>query len=161
VPSCAPRNGRPADMVQHHALFTRPPRIRNPRTIRAATQRRFSRKSRARYTGVVRIFTVLGCALVLLMAYVVLTSSLTGLSYAVAKAEAQREALQEETMRLDDRIAALRSDERLSILAARMGMREPQRFALVRVRVSAPQVARSRLAFPVLSSLAGLFTPGH
>lgn len=147
-------------MVQHHALFARQPRIRNPRTIRAATQRRFSRKSRARYTGVTRVLAAIGCALVLLMAYVVLTSSLTGLSYAVAKAGAQREALQEETMRLDDRIAALRSDERLSILAARLGMRDPQRFAVVRIRVPSPQVAR-RSPFPIFSSLAGLFTPGH
>jgi hypothetical protein len=147
-------------MLQHHALFARSPRIRNPRTVRAATQRRIVRKSRARYTGVARILAAVGCALVLLMAYVVLTSSLTGLSYAVGKAGAQREALQEETIRLDDRIAALRSDERLSILAARMGMREPQRFAVVRLR-ERPQIARSRSPFPVLSSLAGLFAPGH
>ena len=46
---------------------------------------------------------------------------------------AQREALQEETMRLDDRIAALRSDDRLAALAARLGMRDPQRFAVVRI----------------------------
>jgi len=90
------------------------------------------------------------------MGYVVLTSSLTGTSYALAKARAQREALQEETMRLDDRIAALRSDERLSELAARLGMSEPRRFAVVRIE-PAPRVARTR--FPVLSSLAGFFVP--
>ena len=41
----------------------------------------------------------------------------------MARAAAQREALQEETMRLDDQIAALRSDDRLAELAARLGMR--------------------------------------
>jgi hypothetical protein len=91
------------------------------------------------------------------MSYVVLTSSLTGLSYAVSKARTQREALQEETMRLDDRIAALRSDDRLATLAARMGMRDPQRFAVV--RIDPPRVARVRPRFPVLSSLAGFFMP--
>jgi len=138
-------------------FFDRPSRIANPRTARAATQRRIVRKSRARYTGVARVFTALFCVLVLLMGYVVLTSSLTGLSYAVAKARAQREALQEQTMRLDDRIAALRSDDRLAQLAARLGMHEPQRLAVV--RLEQPRVAQSGLRFPVFSSLAGFFAP--
>ena len=91
------------------------------------------------------------------MGYVLLTSSLTGASYAVATARAQREALQEETMRLDDRIAALRSDDRLAALAERLGMREPQAFAVV--RIEPPRIARLRPRFPVLSSLAGFFVP--
>ncbi len=132
-------------------------RIANPRAARGATQRRIVRKSRARYTGVVRVSTALTGVLALLMGYVVLTSTLTGLSYAVATARAQREALQEESMRLDDRIAALRADDRLSVLAARLGMREPQSFAVV--RVEAPTVARVRSRFPMLSSLAGFFAP--
>jgi hypothetical protein len=133
------------------------PRIGNPRSVRAATQRRVARKARARYVGVGRTFGVLAVVLVLLMGYVVLTSSLTGLSYAVARERANREALQEETIRLDDRIAALRSDERLSQLAARLGMTEPQRFAVI--RIEAPHVARASAPFPVLSSLAGFFVP--
>jgi hypothetical protein len=91
------------------------------------------------------------------MAYVMLTSNLTGLSYAVAKASAHRQALQEETMRLDDRIAALRSDDRLAALAARLGMREPQVLAVV--RIAPPRVARVRSRFPMLSSLAGFLVP--
>jgi cell division protein FtsL len=132
-------------------------RIPNPRTVRAATHRRIVRKSRARYTSVGRVSTTLLCVLLLLMGYVVLTSNLTGLSYAVASARAERGALQEETMRLDDRIAALRSDDRLSELAARLGMREPQVFAVV--RIEPPRIARVRPRFPVLSSLAGFFVP--
>lgn len=138
-------------------FFERSSRIARPRTIRAATQRRIVRKSRARYTGVARTLTTLTCVLALLMGYVLLTSSLTGASYAVATARAQREALQEETMRLDDRIAALRSDDRLAELAERLGMREPQVFAVV--RIEPPRVARVRSRFPVLSSLAGFFVP--
>jgi cell division protein FtsL len=131
-------------------------RIGNPRTVRAATQRRLVRKSRARYAGVTRVFGALICVLFLLMSYVLLTSSLTGLSYAVSKARTQREALQEETMRLDDRIAALRSDDRLAAVAVRLGMREPESFAVV--RIDPPRIARVR-RFPVLSSLAGFFVP--
>lgn len=115
------------------------------------------RASRARYATLARVFAVLLCVLSFLMGYVVLTSSLTGLSYAVARAATQREALQEETMRLDDRIAALRSDDRLAALAARLGMREPQRFAVV--REEEPRVARAGSHFPLLSSLAGFLVP--
>ena len=132
-------------------------RITNPRRVRAATQRRIVRKSRARTAIVRRVFGVLTGILVLLMGYVVLTASLTGLSYAVATERAQREALQEETMRLDDRIAALRSDDRLAVLAARMGMHEPQTVAVV--RIEPPRVAHARPRLAVLSSLAGLFAP--
>lgn len=143
-------------MVQPRFL-ERSPRTYKPRTVRAATQRRIVRKSRARYAGVTRVSGALIAVLLLLMGYVVLTSSLTGLSYAVAGARAQREALEEETMRLDDRIAALRSDDRLAALASRMGMREPQVFAVVRV---APyRVARSRQRFALFASLAGFFVP--
>jgi hypothetical protein len=91
------------------------------------------------------------------MGYVVLTSSLTGLSYSVARAAVQREALQEETMRLDDRIAALRSDDRLAEMAARLGMREPQQFAVIHPEI--PRVAKAGPHFPVLSSLAGFLAP--
>jgi cell division protein FtsL len=135
----------------------RQPRLKNPRTARTATQRRIVRASRARHAVPARILGALFCVLILLMGYVVLTSSLTGLSYAVARAQAKREALQEETMRLDDRIAALRSDDRLAELAARLGMREPYAFGVV--RIEAPRVARARSPFHVFSSLAGLFAP--
>ena len=138
-------------------FIERSSRIANPRTVRDATRRRLERRSRARYAGVTRVFLTLTGVLILLMAYVVLTSSLTGLSYAEAKAQAQREALLEETMRLDDRIAAMRSDDRLAQLAARLGMHEPQQIAVV--RITPPRVARARPRLPILSSLAGFFVP--
>jgi cell division protein FtsL len=137
--------------------FERSPRIANPRTVRGATARRRGRASRARYATLVRMLAVLLCVLAFLMGYVVLTSSRTGLSYAVARAAAQREALQEETMRLDDQISALRSDDRLAELAARLGMRQPQRFAVV--REEEPRVARTDSHFRLLSSLAGFLVP--
>lgn len=101
-----------------------------------------------------RICVVLGVLLTLLMAYVVLTSSLTGLSYAVARGQHDREALQEETMRLDDRIAQLRSDDRLAAIAARLGMHDPQQFAMV--RITAPRAVEQHTHFAMLSSLVGL-----
>ena len=139
------------------SVFKKSTHLERPRSVRAATQRRLVRKSRKRYAGLTRVFAALSCILFLLMIYVLLTSSLTGLSYAVANARAAREGLEEETMRLDDRIAALRSDDRLAALAARLGMRDPQQFAVVRVET--PRVAHVETRFPLLSSLAGFFAP--
>ncbi len=59
APNCVPRNGRRAEMIAPR-LFEQAARIRNPRTVRAATQRRIVRKSRARYASLGRVFTALG-----------------------------------------------------------------------------------------------------
>ena len=86
------------------------------------------------------------------MFYVMLTARLTSLNFAVARAERTRASLQAETARLDDRMAALRSDDRLLRIATQLQMREPQQFALVSLPPAQPQ--RSRL---FLSSLASWF----
>jgi hypothetical protein len=132
-------------------------RIPNPRSSRAATTSRIARTSRERYTGIVRVTIGLGSLLALLLVYVMLTSNLTGLTYAVSNAQQKRAALEEESQRLDDKIAALRSDDRLSVVAAKLGMRDPQRFALV--KLGTPAVADARPHLAVLSSLAGFLMP--
>ncbi|HEY1976932.1 MAG TPA: hypothetical protein VGG89_10325 [Candidatus Baltobacteraceae bacterium] len=145
-------------MVQPRQL-ERKHRIPNPRTARAATHRRIDKKSKARYKNLLQISGALTIVLAFLMAYVVLTSELTGLSYAVANAKHERAALQAETMRLDDKIAVLRSDDRLAALAARLGMIEPQHFALVELPSSAQASQGRHLA--AFSSLAGMLIPAH
>lgn len=99
---------------------------------------------------------MLTIVLAFLMGYVVLTSNLTGLSYAVANAKHERAELQAETMRLDDRISALRSDDRLAAVAAKLNMTEPQRFAVVHLPVPSTTQPQHLAAF---SSLAGLVVP--
>lgn len=131
-----------------------PARLRNPRTARAATYRRIVHKSRARYASLGRLALGIGALLAVFMGYVVLTSSLTGTSYALSRAHDRREALLEEAVRLDDRIAALRSDDRLSVIAARLRMQEPQRIAVV--KLSVPR-APDHTHVALLSSLAGFF----
>ena len=138
--------------------FEPQPRVRNPRSARAATHRRIVKKSRARYTTIVQVAIVLGAFMTILMAYVVLTSSMTGLSYAVANAKHEREALQEETIRLDDRIATLRSDDRLAALAAKLNMHEPQQYAVVKLPAPS-RVANDDRHLAVISSLAGFLVP--
>ena|SRR5665213_974442 len=111
------------------------PRIRNARRARGATGDRIAHYSRARYAGIVQFSVVLVIASALLLGYVMLTSNLTGLAYAVNRADLQRAALQEETARLDDRLAILGSDQRLAQMAAKLGMKPPQQFAVVRLPV--------------------------
>jgi hypothetical protein len=139
-------------MIQPQYLDQQP-RIANPRSARNASRTRKVRNKRARYTSLTRLGAVLVIALVLLMAYVMLTSNMTSLTYAVAKAHHDREALQEETARLDDRLIAMRSDERLAKVAAKLGMHEPAQFAVV--KVESPRLAHH--GFPVFASLAGWF----
>jgi uncharacterized membrane protein YgcG len=87
------------------------------------------------------------------MFYVMLMANLTSLNYAVSRADRQRASLQAETARLEDRLAALRSDDRLSKMATQLRMREPAQFAMVTLPPAQPQ-GRSRL---FLSSLASWF----
>ena len=124
-----------------------PPRIRNQRTARTAAQSRYVKTTRAHYGGLLKTGAVLGLALIALMSYVMLTSSMTSLSYAVSKAHHERDQLQIETSRLDDRLAIMRSDERLAAIARKLGMSQPQQFASI--QLAPPKAAPSQwwLAF--------------
>ncbi len=130
------------------------PRIPNPRTARNATQKRIVKSSRARYGALTRVGAVLTLVLTGLMAYVMLTSNVTSLTYAVAKAHHQRDILQQQSARLDDQIASARSDERLAVMARKLQMSDPQLFAIV--RLAPEQLATSHLA--VIDSIASWFS---
>ncbi|MBV8638140.1 MAG: hypothetical protein JO322_08635 [Candidatus Eremiobacteraeota bacterium] len=131
------------------------PRIPNPRTARNATQKRIVKTNRARYASLVRVGAVLALVLTGLMAYVMLTSNVTSLTYAVAKAHHQRDVLQQQTAILADRIATASSDERLAAMARKLQMSDPQLFAVV--HLAPQQISTSHLA--VIDSIAGWFTP--
>jgi cell division protein FtsL len=128
-----------------HALATAP-RIRNSRTARAATQRRIVAQQRNRYSAMRTAMLVVVGVMVVLFAEVVLTADITANAYSLDRAHAQRAALQMETERLDDQIAGLTSDDRLSAVAAKLGMVQPQRF--IRISLRTPDRVRARpLAF--------------
>ena len=127
-----------------------PPRIANPRRARTAAQTRYGKTTRAHYGGLMKTGAVLGLALIALMGYVMLTSSMTSLTYAVVTAHHERDLLQQDTARLDEKLAFMRSDERLAAVAKRLGMREPQSFALVKL---SPVQAASH--FPVFDRISG------
>jgi len=131
------------------------PRISNVRTAKHATQRRVSRAARSRYRALMRFCAVLAVGLTLVMGYVTLTAHLTSLSYAVGRAQRERAALQTETARLDDQVAALSSDDRLARIAAKLKMKDPQEFALISLPPATRPADRSHLAF--FTGLASLF----
>lgn len=108
-----------------------PARTVMPRTAKNATQRRIVHQSRSRYAGLVRFCAGLGVLLGIFMLYVMLTSRLTSLNYAVGEAQQQQAALRIETARLDDKLAALRSDDRLARIAAQLHMTSARQFAVV------------------------------
>jgi cytochrome c-type biogenesis protein CcmH/NrfG len=130
------------------------PRIKNPRSARTATQTRIVKTTRARYPASIRVTTGLCIALVGLMSYVMLLSNTTSLTYAVDKAHHQRDALQEQTARLDDRIAQASSEERLAAIAAKLQMHDAQTFAVVHIEAP-PLVAKSRI--PLFDTIAAWF----
>ena len=129
------------------------PRISNPRRARTATSNRIVSNNRARYTSLLRVGAVLGITLAALMSYVMLTSNVTQMTYALSKAQHKREVLQEQTTRLDEQLATLQSDDRLAGIAAKLGMKDPQQFALVKLQPGG--AAKSK--FPVFDSIAGIF----
>lgn len=136
------------------------PRAPGIRIATNAARRRRMMTQRGRYLALVRIFGALSVVVVMVMAYLALMANLTSESYALSRAQAERTALIDENARLDDRIAQLRSRDRLADLAAKLGMHDPQSYAIVDVPAPrAPQGAHpSGIAF--LGAMAGwLKTP--
>lgn len=130
----------------------RPPR---PRMRLAVTgpQRR-ARTSRIAHAGLLRIVLTAMAVTLCVMAYVTLTAMLTRTNYQVVRVERERVALRDETLQLEDRLARLRSRDRLAALATKLGMQEAGAYAVVEIpRPAVPAPADRGLAF--FPSLAG------
>lgn len=140
-------------MAMVQPKYVEQPRISNPRRARAATRTRKVKSHRARYESLVRVGVVLGIVLIGLMSYVMLVSNITSTTYALEKAQHKRELLQEETARLDERLATMRSNDRLAAIASKLQMKEPQLFAVI--QLAPTEAAKSK--YPVFDSIASLF----
>ena len=126
----------------------------NPRRAGYAADRRRKKAARNRYGWLLRFCGILTILLTFVMLYVMLVAHLTGLSYALARAQEQRTALELQGARLDDRIAALQSDDRLARIAAALHMGEPQQIDVVMLPVQSRRAPQNHLAF--LSTLTAL-----
>jgi hypothetical protein len=116
----------------------RPERGRAHVRARDASRRRARRTKLRGYGMLARITLVFVVVLAPIMGYVLLMGNLTALNYSLAQASARKLELQEETMRLDDRIAALESRDRLADVAARLHMHDPHLYAVVDLPRPAP-----------------------
>jgi hypothetical protein len=106
-------------------------RSRNAVRARDAARRRAQRSRLNGYAMLARISAIVVLVLAPILAYVLLMGNLTAMNYALAEANERKTQLVEETMRLDDRIAALQSRERLAAVAAQLHMHDPHLYAVV------------------------------
>src|SRR5947209_1404093 len=116
------------------------------RTAKHATAQRVSRKQRERYRTLLQFSAGLVFAVIGFMLYLDLNANLTRLNYAYVKAERERASLQGQTARLDEQLAALRSDDRLAAIAAQLHMQDGQQFAIVAMPVPAAPARRTHVA---------------
>jgi len=141
----------------------RPAPSRQPAPLAPSTagRRRQQRTRRQRYVGAAWIGGGLAAVLTMVMLYLALMANLTSLNYRIARASAERAALSESSVRLDDRIAHLESRERLAQLAIRMGWREPHIYAVVDQPQPPAQpdgmTAAARGGIALLGAVAGWF----
>jgi hypothetical protein len=104
-----------------------------------ARARRIVVGKRRTYAPMRVLLLAIGAIFVPLTLYVLLTANLTALNYALAHANDDRAVLQEETVRLDDQIAQLRSRERLLGVAQSLKMHDATTFAIIDLPNSSEQ----------------------
>jgi cell division protein FtsL len=123
-----------------------------PRTVsraaRAAVQARRNSRTRARYRALVTIGCVVSILTLIVVVYLALLANVTRMTYELQQASDERTALVQENGRLDDQVARLVSRERLSRLAASMGMHDSQTFA----EIPLPVPAAARPSGPTILS---------
>jgi cell division protein FtsL len=120
---------------------------RSVERARSASKRRQRRAKTRGYSGFARVLGFVAVVAVPVLIYVMLTANLTSLNYSLARGEHEKAMLQEESMRLDDRIAHLSSRERLAALAAQMKMHDPHAYAIVQIPDLAPKPHPHGIAF--------------
>ena len=120
-------------MIAERQVATEPRRAdaRRAEHVRTSAERRVRRTRRRMHKPVLKVLTLALGVLVLLLAYVTLTTNVTSLTYAVARADRDRTALVDDTQQLDDSIVRLKSPERLAALAAKLKMHDPHVYAVV------------------------------
>ena len=108
-----------------------PRRRAGTRAGRSAVGRRREQRLRARYAPLGRIAAIVLGFTFVIVAYLALLANVTRLNYELSKSARVRARLVDQSARLEDQIARLESRERLSRLAAKLGMREAGTFAEV------------------------------
>ena len=123
------------------------PPPRKQQLARDASRRRVRRSRLQGYGMLARIVGVLAIGFVLMLSYVMLMANLTSMNYSLGRASATRLGLLDETTRLEDQLAHLRSRERLTDVASKLHMHDPQTFAVVELPRPAATPPPNGIAF--------------
>jgi cell division protein FtsL len=123
------------------------PQPRQVERVRRATKRRVRRTRVRIHRPVFAVLALTVLVLVPLLAYVKLTSDLTSLTYALAETEQKRTALLDDSQRLEETIAKLKSPERLAQLATQLKMHDPHVYAVVQLPLPKVQPKPTGIAF--------------
>ena len=133
--------------------------MRRARTARHASLVRRARNRRMRYRAIGRIVTILSGLTCLVLVYLALLANVTRLHYEIGHLQHQRAQLLDQTVRYQDEIASLESRDRLSTLAASLGLREPRAYAIVVIppsrKHSVPPPSGVAALLPVVQSIVG------
>jgi hypothetical protein len=136
-----------------------PSRNAGARTARHASLVRRARNRRMRYRAIGRIVTILSGLTCLVLVYLALLANVTRLHYEIGHLQHQRAQLLDQTVRYQDEIASLESRDRLSALAASLGLREPRAYAIVVIppsrKQSVPRPGGVAALLPVVQSIVG------
>jgi hypothetical protein len=136
-----------------------PSRNAGARTARHASLVRRARNRRMRYRAIGRIVTILSGLTCLVLVYLALLANVTRLHYEIGHLQHQRAQLLDQTVRYQDEIASLESRDRLSTLAASLGLREPRAYAIVVIppsrKHSVPPPSGVAALLPVVQSIVG------
>jgi cell division protein FtsL len=120
---------------------------RRAERARHATRKRVRRAQRRNVVSFARVLAGIGLLALPVLLYVMLTANMTSLNYRLAKAETERAQLLEQSQRLDDTLAHLRSPERLAAVAAKLNMHDPRVYAVVDPPSLVPKPAAHGIAF--------------
>ena len=110
---------------------------------------------RRRYRALAGVCAWIAAATMVVMAYLALLANISHLHYELAQANGKRLELQDVTMRLDDKIALLRSRDRLALIAGQLGMHDPTAYAVVRLPREPVTAENRRGSLAFLSAITG------
>ena len=103
------------------------------RAGRTAVEGRREMRRRARYAFLVRTVTAVFAVTLVVVAYLGLMANVTRMSYELTRNAQTRAKLIDETTRLDERLEALESHERLAQIAKSLGMKESAALTVARL----------------------------
>ncbi len=100
---------------------------------------------RRRYRGLAVVCSWITVLTALVIVYLLLVADGTRVGYELSRANQARVTLQDQTARLDDQIAQLRSRDRLAAVAAHLGMNDPAVYAVAKMPEAPVAASRGRM----------------